>query len=183
MKRLLTREHVTKEHAAGRRRLSAPRSEVIITPEAWTAAHELGVTLDQSPAPQAGQRAVDPSGITVVRGDTVQLAPFAGAGPGRHVALADVITARDGAPMTAGFMSWSRDDSFPWKLDYDEVDLVLEGVLHVGIDGRVVEATAGDVVYLPKGSSITFGTPSRVKVFYVTYPADWSSSAPARPQK
>ena len=82
-------------------------------------------------------------------------------------------------------MSWGRDDSFPWKLDYDEIDLVLEGVLQISIDGRMLEGKAGDVFYIPKGSSITFGTPSRVRVFYVTYPADWSGAAggPIRPQK
>ena len=62
---------------------------------------------------------------------------------------------------------------------------LVEGELHVVIDGRTVQARVGDVVYIPKGSRIAFGTPSRVKVFYVTYPADWASvaSAPARPQK
>jgi ethanolamine utilization protein EutQ len=88
-----------------------------------------------------------------------------------------------GSPMAAGVMSWGRDDSFPWKLDYDEIDYVLEGELHVTIDGRVLVAKVGDVVSIPKGSRIVFGTPSRVKVFYVTYPADWAAAAPARPQK
>ena len=115
----------------------------------------------------------------------MKLARFPGAGPDRNVGLADVITARDGSPMTAGIMSWGRADSFPWSLDYDEVDLVLEGVLQITIDGRMLEGHAGDVFYIPKGSKILFGTPWRTKVFYVTYPADWAaaSTAPARPQK
>ena len=40
----------------------------------------------------------------------------------------------------------------------------------------------GDVVSIPKGSKIVFATPSRVKVFYVTFPASWASLQP-RPQK
>ncbi|MFZ5442503.1 MAG: cupin domain-containing protein [Myxococcota bacterium] len=182
MKRLLTRELVTKAHQAGARHLSAPRDEVIVTPDAFSAAHELGVTIDQSTGPQHGTRVSDPSGITVVRGDSVELAPFPAAGAGRDVRLADFITARDGAQLAAGVMSWARDDSFPWKLDYDEIDLVLEGELHITVDGRVLTAKAGDVVSIPRGSSIVFGTPSRVKVFYVTWPANWAS-APARPRK
>jgi ethanolamine utilization protein EutQ len=128
---------------------------------------------------------VDKSGLVLVRGETVKLSRFPGAGPDKHVGLADVITARDGSPMTAGIMSWGREDSFPWSLDYDEVDLVLEGVLQITIEGRVLEGRAGDVFYIPKGSKIVFGTPWRTKVFYVTYPADWTaaSAAPARPQK
>jgi ethanolamine utilization protein EutQ len=121
----------------------------------------------------------------VVRGESVKLTRFPGAGPDRNVNLADVVTGRDGSPMTAGFMSWGKEDSFPWTLDYDEVDLVLEGVLQITIDGRMLEGRAGDVFYIPKGSKILFGTPWRTKVFYVTYPADWAaaSNAPARPQK
>lgn len=196
MKRLITGALVAQEFAAGRKRLSAPRGECVITPEAWSQAFELGVTIDQSPtpppektptAPDQGksERHVDPSGLVLVRGDSVELTPFTAAGPGKKVGMADLITSRDGAPMTAGIMSWARADSFPWKLDYDEVDLVLEGVLHITIDGRTLEGKPGDVFYIPKGSSIVFGTPWRTKVFYVTYPADWASAgnAPARPLK
>lgn len=194
MKRLITGELVASEFAAGRRRISAPRGLTIITPEAWTQAHELGVTFDQDVVP-AGKvsapeqanagRSVDPSGLVLVRGESVKLARFPGAGPDRNVGIADLITGRDGSPMTAGIMSWGRADSFPWSLDYDEVDLVLEGVLQITIDGRMLEGRAGDVFYIPKGSKILFGTPWRTRVFYVTYPADWAaaSNAPARPQK
>ena len=47
--------------------------------------------------------------------------------------------------MTAGFMSFGRADAFPWRLDYDEIDYVLEGVLHITIGGRVLEGQPGDV--------------------------------------
>ncbi len=188
MKRLITAESVTAAFKAGARRVPAPAPSTIITPAAWTAAFELGVVFDQSPegapakpvtaAPEVPRidRVVDPSGLIVVRGKTVELGEFSGAGPGRHIGLTDVVTGKDGSPMTAGFMEWSRVDSFPWKLDYAEIDSVLEGVLHLGIEGRVLEARPGDVVFIPKGSSVIFGTPTRVKLFYVTYPADWQTA-------
>jgi ethanolamine utilization protein EutQ len=162
---------------------------------AWSRASALGLTIDlvgsaSAPSPVAAsdagscERVTDPSGLTLVRGRSVQLGKFTGAGPNKHIGLTDLITSRDGAPMTAGIMSWSRDDSFPWKLDYDEVDLVLEGVLQITINGRTLEGGPGDVFYIPKGSAIVFGTPSRTRVFYVTYPADWAAaSAVERPQK
>ncbi|MBL8953493.1 MAG: hypothetical protein JNK82_22145, partial [Myxococcaceae bacterium] len=34
-------------------------------------------------------------------------------------------------------------------------------------------------LYIPKGSRVLFGTPNRVRVFYVTYPAEWQ--APRKP--
>jgi ethanolamine utilization protein EutQ len=37
----------------------------------------------------------------------------------------------------------------------------------------VVIGNPGDIIYIPKGSDIFFGSPSYAKVFYVTFPADW----------
>lgn len=182
MTRLITAELVIAEHKRGAQTIAAPRGHVIVTPAAWSKAQDLGITIDQSGAgpvlaeadPGSAARSVDPSGVVVVRGDSVRLGRFTGAGPERDVRLTDVITGADRSPMTAGIMAWSRDDSFPWKLDYDEIDYVLEGVLRLTIDGRVVEGRAGDILYIPKGSSVIFGTPSHTRVFYVTYPANWA---------
>ena len=180
MRRVITADTVTEEAERGCTRIAAPRGRTVITPGAWTRAQQLGVTFDQAedaadPAPGAGgAREVDASRVVRVRGAAVRLGPFSGA---PNVALADVVTGADGSPMTAGFMAWRRDDSFSWSLDYDEIDYVLEGVLHLGIDGRVIEGRPGDVLYIPKGSRVLFGTPNRVRVFYVTYPADWAGPA------
>jgi ethanolamine utilization protein EutQ len=175
MRRIITAETIAEEAARGSTRLAAPRDRTVITPGAWSKAQELGVTLDQSPGAQdavaGSDRLIDPSKVVRVRGGSVRLGAFSGA-PG--VGLADVITGKDGSPMTGGFMAWSREDSFSWSLDYDEIDYVLDGTLHLGIEGRVIEGRPGDVLYLPKGSRVLFGTPNRVRVFYVTHPADWS---------
>ncbi len=69
-------------------------------------------------------------------------------------------------------MAWSNC-FFPWTLDYDEIDLVLEGELHIRHNGQTHVGKAGDVLYIPKGSAIEFGTTSKVRFFYVTYPANW----------
>jgi ethanolamine utilization protein EutQ len=111
-------------------------------------------------------------GIKLVKGDDVHLGVFPGAGEDKQVGIADVITAADGAPIAAGFMAWSNC-FFPWTLDYDEIDLVLEGELHIRHNGQTYVGKAGDVLYIPKGSAIEFGTTSRVRFFYVTYPANW----------
>jgi ethanolamine utilization protein EutQ len=184
MKRIITAAVIDAEVKAGRRTITAPPAETVITPDAWARATELRVELDRTAPPrgstpaEAGgcERVVDPSGVLVVRGRSVQLGAFTGAGPDRKIGLLDLVTGRDGSPMTAGIMSFGRDDSFPWRLEYDEVDLVLEGVLQITIEGRVVEGRPGDVLYIPKGSQIIFGTPNRTRVFYVTYPADWAGA-------
>ena len=111
-------------------------------------------------------------GIKLVKGKDVHLGVFPGAGEDKQVGIADVITAADGAPIAAGFMAWSNC-FFPWTLDYDEIDLVLEGELHIRHNGQTYVGKAGDVLYIPKGSAIEFGTTSKVRFFYVTYPANW----------
>lgn len=179
MKRLISADTVTREHAAGARVIAAPLRETIVTPEAWSKAAALGVEINQSGA--SCDRSVDPSGVIVVRGDSVQLCRF-DTGGSRSIGLTDLITSKDGSPMAAGIMSFARDDAFPWQLAYDEIDLVLEGTLQITIAGRTISGSAGDILYIPKGSAILFGTPNRTRVFYVTHPADWASN-PTRPQK
>lgn len=96
--------------------------------------------------------------------------------PEMDIRLRDVVGAEQGLPIAAGVMSL-REGSFPWDLDYDEVEYVIEGELHITtVDQRVV-ARPGDVVAVPRGSSITFGTPSWAKFLYVTYPADWAGAS------
>lgn len=95
--------------------------------------------------------------------------------PEMDVRLRDVLGADQGLPMAAGVMSL-REGSFPWDLDYDEVEYVLEGELHITAADQRVVGRPGDVIAVPRGSSITFGTPSWARFLYVTYPADWGGA-------
>ena len=160
----------------------------LITPEAVDLAKELGVRLIREPAPARptppAPRPTTLPPLKVVRGAGVTMAPFGEglATPGMNVRLKDVITSGDGAPMAAGYMALDAPASgageFPWTLNYDEIDIVLEGELVItraSVSGsEQVRGGPGDVIYIPQGSSITFGTPSRVRFVYVTFPADWS---------
>lgn len=101
--------------------------------------------------------------------------PHPGPGPDQDVRARDVVSAADGAPMAAGFLTLTRGE-FPWTLTYDEIQYVVEGELHVTVpEGRVV-GRQGDVLYVPRGTSITFGTPSWAKFLYVTFPANWEDA-------
>ena len=48
--------------------------------------------------------------------------------------------------------------------------MALEGELHVRHEGETMVAKAGDVMFIPKGSSIEFGTQSTVRFLYVAWP-------------
>jgi ethanolamine utilization protein EutQ len=128
-------------------------------------------------------RAPEPSGTAVRRpvrhvdGRSIELAPFPyeGPEPGQDVRAVDVVTSAHGSPVAAGFLTLTRG-CFPWTLTYDEIQYVVEGELHLGTEDGTVIGRAGDVLYVPKGASITFGTPSWAKFLYVTFPADWEES-------
>ena len=112
-------------------------------------------------------------GIKVIDGSSVKFGRFDGAQP--HCAgLTDLVTDQDGSSMAAGFMQW-ENAFFPWTLNYDEIDMVLEGELHVRHQGETLVAKAGDVMFIPKGSSIEFGTPSTVRFLYVVWTGNWQS--------
>lgn len=106
------------------------------------------------------------------RGLQLPLFPVDVGRPEMDVRLLDVVTSAHGSPMAGGIMSF-RAGNFPWTLDYDEIDYVIEGELHIGTPQGTVIGLPGDVLYIPKGSSITFGTPQWTKFFYVTFPAEW----------
>ena len=112
-------------------------------------------------------------GIKVIDGSSVKLGRFDGAQP-HCVGLTDLVTEQDGSSMAAGFMQWDNA-FFPWTLNYDEIDMVLDGELHVRHEGETMIAKAGDVMFIPKGSSIEFGTPTTVRFLYVAWPANWQS--------
>lgn len=157
----------------------------LVTPEAADVARELGLQLiREAPGPQPSPAASAVAGplppLRVVRGAGVALEPFGEglATPGTTVQLRDVVTQADGSPMAAGYMALDASapggGRFPWTLTYDEVDIVLAGELVITRGAEEVRGGPGDVLFIPKGSRITFGTPAQTRFVYVAFPANWS---------
>lgn len=70
--------------------------------------------------------------------------------------------------------------AFRWKLSYDETVYVIEGALEVRRDGELLAAGPGDVVFVPRGSSVEYRIPGRCVLFYATYPVDWAAAQSAQ---
>jgi len=51
--------------------------------------------------------------------------------------------------------------------------MVIDGILEIEIDGRIVSAKPGEIIYIPKDSHIHFRTPDKARYAYFVYPADW----------
>ena len=158
----------------------------VVTHEAVDLARALGVRLIReagsskplSASPPLDGRSSVPMALPplkMVFGSGVVMDPFGEglATPGTNVRLKDVVTGADGSSMAAGYMALEKGE-FPWTLTYDEVDIILEGELVITRGNVSAHGKPGDVIFIPKGSNITFGTPSRVRFVYVAFPANWN---------
>lgn len=170
------------------RRLARERAETlvlapddIVTHEAMDVAVALGLKLIRETESFVGLRRDSPSTIQnlpplkVVKMSNIQVEPFpeGKTTPGTNVWLKDVVITQDRSPMGAGYMSLDKGE-MQWTLTYDEIDIVLEGELVITRGSEQVRGKTGDVIYIPKGSSITFGTPNWTRFVYVVFPVNWN---------
>ncbi|WP_094606993.1 Ethanolamine utilization protein EutQ [Sporomusa silvacetica DSM 10669] len=125
------------------------------------------------PAPATPYRAEydQKSGLKIVRGRTVKLETFDTGDPSTNVAYREVVS-KEESQMSSGFLTIEKS-SFEWELCYEEIDIVLEGSLSITINGETYHAHQGDVLFVPKGSKVIWSSSEYVKLFYVTYPANW----------
>ena len=94
--------------------------------------------------------------------------------PSEVVYTKDLFTLEESPRLGCGIMEM-KETTFDWTLNYDEVDYVIEGTLDIIINGKTVSASAGELILIPKGSSIQFSVKDYARFIYVTYPADWAS--------
>jgi len=171
------------------RRLARERVETlllapddIVTHEAADTAFALGVKLIRETESASGLRKDALSSVQqtlpslkVVKMANVQMDRFleGKTTPGTNVWLKDVVVTQDRSPMGTGYMSLDKGE-MQWTLTYDEIDIVLEGELVITRGNEQVRGKTGDVIYITKGSSITFGTPSWTRFVYVVFPVNWN---------
>ena len=63
-------------------------------------------------------------------------------------------------PITSGLFRLEKGKSLTYLYTYHEMKFVVEGEFNISDEtGAEVVATAGDLLYFPKGSTITFSTP------------------------
>lgn len=114
----------------------------------------------------------DASGLKVVRGNSVKMDVFDTGNPNVKAYFQELVS-KDESKMSAGFLI-IENSRFEWELTYEEIDYVIEGTLTVEINGKTYTAHAGDVLFVPSGSKVVWGSPDKARVFYTTYPANWA---------
>lgn len=112
------------------------------------------------------------NGLKVVRGSSVKMDVFDTGDPNVKAYYQELVS-KEESKMSAGFLVIDHSE-FEWELTYEEIDYVIEGTLTVTIDGKTYTAKAGDVLFVPSGSKVIWGSPDKARVFYSTYPANWA---------
>lgn len=88
--------------------------------------------------------------------------------PGVNAWLQDVVGTPQGTerPITCAFFRIAKSDKpLVYDYDYDEVKIVLDGVITVSDGTNTVDAKKGDVLLLPNGAHITFSTETEGTAF------------------
>lgn len=124
---------------------------------------------------QTFEREVDSSGVMVVRTDSVVPERFDTGNPNDQVWLKDVLTLEESPRLGAGIMEM-KETTFEWTLQYDEIDYIIDGSLSILIGDQAITGRAGDLIYIPCGSTICFSAHEFARFVYITYPADWQQS-------
>ena len=92
-------------------------------------------------------------------------------GQDADIFAANMIDQRHGGPITIGFGRYGPNQRLEEKLAVDDVMVVLEGRLSVSTSAGTITAGPGEVVYMPKGESVTIRSHEEgATTAYVTYP-------------
>lgn len=130
-----------------------------------------GNETDEETVPLPYRCVKHPNGMKVVKGSTVRLDNFDTGNPKAKVEYQELVH-KEESKMSAGFLTIDHS-SFAWDLPYEEIDYVISGTVSVQIDGQIYVAREGDVIYVPSGSSVVWGSPDKAKIFYTTFPSNW----------
>lgn len=91
---------------------------------------------------------------------------------GDMAALAEISGSKDGSALGSG-LSVLSNARIDWTVRYDEVLIVLEGVLRVHTPEGVMEAGPRDSIWLPAGTAVTYEA-EHALLAYAIHPADWA---------
>jgi ethanolamine utilization protein EutQ (cupin superfamily) len=93
--------------------------------------------------------------------------------PGQEadVFVGNVVDQRDHAPITIGYGRYGPNQSIDEEIAVDDVMIILEGQVSVSSQAGTVTAGPGEIIHMPKGSSVTIRShEAGALTAYVTYP-------------
>ncbi len=84
---------------------------------------------------------------------------------------ANMVDERDGGPVTIGYGRYGPDQTLSETMAVDDTMIILEGRLSVSTDAGTVTAGPGEIIYMPRGETVTIRSHAEGAVTaYVTWP-------------
>jgi ethanolamine utilization protein EutQ (cupin superfamily) len=85
--------------------------------------------------------------------------------------VGNLVDERHGGPITIGYGRYAPGQSLTETMAVDDVMIVLEGRLSISTEAGTVSAGPGEIVYMPKGETVTIRSHDEgAFTAYVTYP-------------
>jgi ethanolamine utilization protein EutQ len=91
----------------------------------------------------------------------------------QQTAITRLINAELSSTMGAGIERLEKT-RLEWTVTYDEVLFIREGELSVVSGGKTHRCRAGDIVWIPNGTTLIYDAPEACEYFYALYPVDWA---------
>ena len=89
----------------------------------------------------------------------------------------NAVDQRQGGPVTIGYGRYGPNETLIEEIAVDDVMIVLEGRISVSSNAGTETAGSGEIIYMPKGSSLKIMSQDEGAVtVYVTYP-HWQEAA------
>jgi len=115
--------------------------------------------------------------VQIIRSGGIEMLPRGG--PPGVAEVGRAISSDISPSMGAGIASFD-ECSISWRVLYDEIIYVIEGLFVLVAEGKSLEATAGDILWVPKGTSLKYQG-KKAKLFYTVYPGNWKDLQIAEP--
>lgn len=92
-------------------------------------------------------------------------------GQDADIFVGNLVDEKNGGPITIGYGRYAPDQSLTETIAVDDVMIVLEGRLSVSTGTDTFSAGPGEIVYMPKGTTVTITAEGEgALTAYVTYP-------------
>lgn len=127
---------------------------------------EVMTCLKQSKQPSQLLKEADPSGLRIVKGDSVVLEDFNTGNPNDHLQIKELFNKKECSAFSVGFMA-VETKHYTTTNSNDEIDFIIEGTLECSVEGRKYSVQAGDILLIPAHTKITLTADQKVKLLYI----------------
>lgn len=124
---------------------------------------KLGLAAAPDSTDKTAPAAVPDHGLRIINAERLLKENKGLSGVSEKMFVAGAIGDKTGEKLAGGYMAWDGA-TFNRVVEEPEIAVVIEGELHLLIEGDTMVGRAGDMIYLPKGASVDYHAPGKVRL-------------------